>query len=67
MLKKERAKQLQDVSKHNLSINLILRRMREKWSDRRIIDTPPLKKPLKTHPLKSASYEAMLERLGRDK
>ena len=66
MTKTEKALELCRKSKHNLSIQLVLRRKREGWSDERVIDTPPLKKPLKSHPHKSASYQAMLERLGRE-
>ena len=65
MMKTEKAEELIRQSKHSISVQLVLRRMREGWSDERIISTPPLKKPKITHPHKQASYLAMCERLGR--
>ena len=66
MTKTQKAQQLIESSKHNISVQLVLRRMREGWSDKRIVETPPLKKPQRHHPHKAGSYQAMLERLGRE-
>lgn len=59
---KDKAIGLQFRSPHSMSLSTIDRRMRNGWSDEKIINTPVQLKPPKSHPLKQQSYKYMSER-----
>ncbi len=61
MTKKDHAKELIAKSKYKMGLTTVLKRMREGWSDERIINTRT-DQFKNSHPFRSASYAAMTER-----
>ena len=59
-----RARDLMALSKHNASQATTERRIRNGWSDEKIIATRPQRKPPKDHPLKSPCYHKIAARKG---
>ena len=66
MTKTARALEIIETSKHKMSIETVLRRFRNGWSDEKIRDTPVQKKPPMDHLLKRPCYLMQAKRKGWD-
>jgi hypothetical protein len=64
MTQTEKVKVLMALCKHSISRSTIERRLRNGWSDEKIINTSPQRKPPKDHPLKSPCYQKIAARKG---
>ena len=60
----DRVRELMAACKHSISQSTVERRVRNGWSDEKILDTPPQRKPPKDHPLKSPCYQIIAKRKG---
>ena len=59
-----RARDLIARSKHNASQATVERRIRNGWSDEKIIATKPQRKPPSDHPLKTPCWTVVAKRKG---
>jgi len=64
MTQAEKARELMALCKYSMSQSTAERRIRNGWSDEKIINTSPQRKPPKDHPLKSPCYHRIAARKG---
>ena len=64
MTQVERARELMAKSRYSMSQSTVERRIRNGWSDEKIMNTCPQRKPPSDHPLKKPCYQVLAKRKG---
>ena len=66
MTKSDKARELMARSKYKMSLVTALRRIRNGWSDEKIMNTPIQTKPPANHPLKKPCYKRMIDKRSKE-